>query len=264
MSPRAPSGETSVERWTAPALALCLAGVLASGCDMGGPVCTAADTTYSCCLKQNAANPLVCNGLSELEGTRPLAAAARKGGGKAAAAMAAPTLGIKDSEPFVDPRPFAEVESLVEEILLRCARQAETEVNQELMKGKSPDAADCAEYVRDEHGKSVTRAMYLGVKKHENARQCAERMLGKEFPGRLSLEQRYRYDWKARTRRLENRQHGSGVDLTGTVVPDLVIHSAHHIREGGLKTCVRTETRSVGGRHRTQDRPRSSRGRGSP
>jgi hypothetical protein len=228
MSLRASSSGTRAVRWPIPALALWLAGVLAGGCDTGAPMCTAADTTYSCCLKQNVANPLVCDGLSELEGMRSLAAVTKKGGGKAAAATAALTLGIKDSEPFVDPRPFEEVEPLVEDILLKCARQAEAEVNRALMKGKSPDAVDCAESVHED-GKTMTRAMYLGLKKHEKARECVDLMLGKEFPGRFALEQRYRYDWKARTRHLEDRKPGRGVDLSGTVVPDVVIHSGNPV-----------------------------------
>ena len=78
----------------------------------------------------------------------------------------------------------------------------------------------------------MTRAMTLGKEKHAEAFACVRDKLGKLIPGYFLIEQRYRYD-KARGRvkpmskeEVERLvKEGRKAELTGTVEPDLVIHS---------------------------------------
>ncbi|MFP2912324.1 hypothetical protein ACLESD_46340, partial [Pyxidicoccus sp. 3LFB2] len=77
----------------------------------------------------------------------------------------------------------------------------------------------------------VTRGMRLGGAKHKLAIQCAEEKLSRAHSGRFSVEQRYRLH--PETRRLERLSHekevemlrNGGKELTGSVVPDVVIHT---------------------------------------
>ena len=79
--------------------------------------------------------------------------------------------------------------------------------------------------------------MALGKEKHAEAFACVRDKLGKLIPGYFLIEQRYRYD-KARGRvkpmskeEVERLvKEGRKAELTGTVEPDLVIHSGDPAR----------------------------------
>ena len=120
----------------------------------------------------------------------------------------------------------------IEHILVECARWADAEVNrQEFGKQRHPTPAECEEQVGGSAENPISRRMALGTAKHSLARQCAEEKLGSAYPGRFSLEQRYRLH--PETRRLEQLKHETelemlrrgGKELVGSVVPDVVIHT---------------------------------------
>ncbi len=129
----------------------------------------------------------------------------------------------------------------LDEILVECARRADEEVNRRELGGKSPTKAQCDEQVGGTRENPVTRAMTLGRAKHELATQCAEEKLGSAYPGRFSLQQRYRLNPK--TRQLELVSHetevgmlkqGASGQLAGTVVPDVVIHTGNPLQVQGV------------------------------
>jgi hypothetical protein len=133
------------------------------------------------------------------------------------------------------------MEASLGEILVECARQADEEVNRKEFGGKSPTQAQCDEQVGGTRENPVTRAMTLGRAKHELATQCAQEKLGGAYPGRFSLQQRYRLN--PRTRQLELIRHdtevgmlrqGGGGQLAGTVVPDVVIHTGDPLQVQGV------------------------------
>jgi hypothetical protein len=69
---------------------------------------------------------------------------------------------------------------------------------------------------------------------HAEAQKCAEQYLNGLRPGGYSLEQRYRYDRQTGRKKLvsaeEERlleQTGNGGELSGTLKPDVVIHSGN-------------------------------------
>jgi hypothetical protein len=124
----------------------------------------------------------------------------------------------------------------IEQVLVECVEWANAEVNLQRFGGKSPSRAQCQEELpgTDPCGKKVTRAMQLGTEKHALARQCVEQKLNAQIPGRFSLEQRYRYHPQTGQKQLVSReeeqalrQHGCGDELTGSIAPDVVIHSGN-------------------------------------
>ncbi len=83
-------------------------------------------------------------------------------------------------------------------------------------------------------GRRITRAMQLGCLMHEAALACTRKTLEERLPGRFSLEPRYRYDWTSKTLELVSNdevrsllRRGCSEELTGTLVPDVVIHSGN-------------------------------------
>jgi hypothetical protein len=110
----------------------------------------------------------------------------------------------------------------IEKILVECAQEAEFQVNErEYGPGRSPDDAECDRLVRDKAGKVVTRAIELGVMKHEAAFACVGRRLLKEFPDHISLEPRYGRD-------PTTGQYGLTDRWTDSLKPDIVLHLARN------------------------------------
>lgn len=123
--------------------------------------------------------------------------------------------------------------AVVEEELNVCAEHARSKVLIDHMNGRPPTLAECNELVDDATSRRrITRAMQLGCLMHEVALACTREALDKRLPGRFSLEQRYRYDKATGTLNLVSSEEthtllrsGCGDELTGTLVPDVVIHS---------------------------------------
>ncbi len=122
--------------------------------------------------------------------------------------------------------------ALLEKALTECADQARSAVLTERMGGRSPTSKECNQQVFDEAThRPMTLAMQLGCAMHAVALRCAQKQLDQQRPRGFSLEQRYRYDRKTRSLELvsENEtqrllRQGCGSELTGTLVPDIVIH----------------------------------------
>jgi hypothetical protein len=109
----------------------------------------------------------------------------------------------------------------VEEVLVKCAREADSKINeQEYGKGKYPDDAECDRVVGyTDNNSPVTRAIDLGNMKHAAAFECVKREIGNEFPDHISREPRYGKKPSAEGPVLTNRKLGS-------LVPDIVLHLA--------------------------------------
>jgi len=129
----------------------------------------------------------------------------------------------------------------IQEALAECADMARAEVMLKYFGGGRPTAEKCNEEVgKDSRGKPITRAMQLGVEQHRVALQCAEEELGKLKPGGFSLLARYRYDsvtgraeYIPRDTVKKLLDQGKGVELRGTLEPDVVIHiegSPHQVQ----------------------------------
>jgi hypothetical protein len=123
--------------------------------------------------------------------------------------------------------------SRVEHVLVRCAKEANFQVNERLLgEGKRPTAQTCKEKVVDANGREVTRAQQLGDARHEAALKCVQRELGVTDTGRFSLEPRYLRDARTgRTRWLDPEEvklwlrDGMLYLLTGSISPDVVLHA---------------------------------------
>jgi hypothetical protein len=119
----------------------------------------------------------------------------------------------------------------IEAILVQCAQWADTQVNRKEFGNHSPTQQQCDEQVGGTAENPITRGMRLGSAKHTLAVQCAQEKLQEAYPGRFSLEQRYRLP--PDTRKLERISHkaelemlrNGGKELVGSVVPDIVIHT---------------------------------------
>jgi len=111
---------------------------------------------------------------------------------------------------------------LVEEILVECARAADFQVNErEYGPGKSPDDAECTRVVGYKDGQEVTRAMELGVMKHEVAFACIERKLLTRFPDHISVEPRY-------GKNPSTAGYSLSETWAGSRRPDIVLHVARN------------------------------------
>lgn len=126
----------------------------------------------------------------------------------------------------------AEMQASIDKALAECATQARLEVMAKYFQNRGPTRGECAEEVgTDSQGRSVTRAMQLGVEQHQVALRCAEEKLKKLKPGGFSISPRYRVD--PETKRGEYiapevvealLRQGRGAELRGTIEPDIVIH----------------------------------------
>jgi hypothetical protein len=107
----------------------------------------------------------------------------------------------------------------VEAVLVRCARDADFQVNErEYGRGNYPSDAECGRVVgRTANEEDITRAMELGTMKHAAAFACVERELGSEFADHLTREPRYGKDPSTGGYTLTDKRKGS-------LVPDIVLH----------------------------------------
>lgn len=111
------------------------------------------------------------------------------------------------------------------------------------MGGRRPTNAECDQLVTNARGERVSLAVWLGSLMHEEAKRCAEEVLGQLKPGGFSTNPRYRRvpkdpakrnpnpknpnDW--RTEWISPREEALmlGAEKLGTIVPDVVIHDGH-------------------------------------
>ncbi|WP_164010290.1 hypothetical protein [Pyxidicoccus trucidator] len=116
----------------------------------------------------------------------------------------------------------------VEEASWKCVRRAEREVNDHYFDGESPSREQCTESKRA----GQTWAMYLGLRKHDEAQRCLAAELKKLIPERYLFQPRFRLDdwtgkWEFLAPEVERRVSRQG--LEGTIVPDLVIMDANGV-----------------------------------
>ncbi|WP_434383856.1 hypothetical protein [Melittangium boletus] len=191
------------------------------GCLAEEALCTPADSTYSCCVKQHAGRPQSCGAEPGLSGTAMATGTL----------IAAATLASDEAALPVTTR------AAVEKILKECALEAHEAVNQKHFGGE-PTREQCDEVLRkDSRGTPVTWAMQLGVEKHEAALDCAKKRLAILLAGRFSLEPRYRYDPEAKhlevvspQERIALLKNNQAHALVGTLKPDVVVHSGDPLK----------------------------------
>lgn len=196
--------------------------LLTAGCGAGSPVRRGPAEGYAQSLDSASAacrqNPAYCAAVAGEEAVVPLqvrAVAQVAAAGKAWAAL-------EESE-----------RKGIEAILVQCAQWADTQVNWKEFGGNAPTQAECRKQVGGTAEHPITRGMTLGNEKHALAMQCALEKLGNAYPGRFSLQKRYRLHPK--TRQLEHIPHkkelemlrNGGGELVGSVVPDVVIHTGN-------------------------------------
>ena len=213
---------------------LLLLVILGAGGCLFDALCTPADSTYSCCLKQHPTTPAVCSA-SEKEAAQALKQAISPGPSARVESVAVGGTVIAATTLSSDEVIFSETLRVdVEKALRECAKLANEVVNRRRF-GGDPTPAQCEEVLgKDSRGRPVTRAMQLGEEKHAEAMECAAKRLGGLIPGRFSLEQRYRYDPVTRRKELVSKEQrtellrqGKGSHLKGTLVPDVAIHSGN-------------------------------------
>jgi hypothetical protein len=199
--------------------------LLIAGCGAGSPARRGPTEGYAQSLDSASAacrqNPAYCTALAGEEAVVPLqvrAAAQVAAAGKAWAAL-------EESE-----------RKGIEAILKECAQWAHTQVNRKEFGEHSPTQQQCDEQVGGTAENPITRRMRLGSAKHTLAVQCTKEKLEVAYPGRFSLEQRYRLS--PDTRKLERISHktelemlrNGGKELVGSVVPDVVIHTGNPLQ----------------------------------
>ncbi|MFL5353109.1 hypothetical protein [Archangium sp.] len=122
----------------------------------------------------------------------------------------------------------------IEEALSKCADSARTEVllrHEGQFERVFPSADECRQMTQNK-GRKMSWAQRLGEQMHEVAEACADKALGALRKGRYSLEQRYRIlDPETGEKKLVSAEaaealveSGNAGELTGTLVPDVVIH----------------------------------------
>lgn len=182
------------------------------------PTCTSADTTYSCCMKQNPERPEMCGGPERTK------IVATSGKGVATSAVA---LVLRDADSFQKNR------ADIEDILARCARQTEDDFNRLRLGGRKPTVEDCGKVIgKNSDGSPATQALRWGIEKHDLVRACVNEHLTRRIRGSFSLEQRYRYDPSTGRKSLVSQEEaerllreGKEQQLRGTLRPDVVIHN---------------------------------------
>ena len=107
----------------------------------------------------------------------------------------------------------------VEEVLVQCAKEADSQVNQrEYPKEGYPSDSECGRVIGyNKDGEKVTRAMELGTMKHDAAFSCIERELGREFSNHITREPRY-------GKKPPGEEYALTDKRTGSLVPDIVLH----------------------------------------
>jgi hypothetical protein len=126
---------------------------------------------------------------------------------------------------------------LVEQTLIRCAQQANEQVNKEdeELQGREPTAEQCRQVVRREGNTEVTRAMELGTRKHKLALDCVRAAFAERFSDNISVEPTYLKDsatklwrWIDPAQVAEWLKLGLKSQLWGSLVPDFVLHASRN------------------------------------
>jgi hypothetical protein len=221
-------------RYTAQALRLALRLLLAQGAAgcLAEELCTPADSTYSCCLKQHLSHPATCSA------TEAEAAALRPSRAPSATGVAVGTLTVAAALASDEGAVLSEKTlEAVGEALRECAAQVNTSVNQRLF-GGDPTPAQCDEIVEwTAEGQEITQAMKLGTYKHAEVISCVRERLGRMIPERFLVEQRYRRDPLTLQLELITREQREAwlaarqsQELKGSVVPDVLVHSGNPLK----------------------------------
>ncbi|ADO67856.1 conserved uncharacterized protein [Stigmatella aurantiaca DW4/3-1] len=144
----------------------------------------------------------------------------------------------------------------IEKSLSECADEARSQAMLQHFKTRGPTQQECEEEIgKDSQGRTITRAMQLGLEQHKIAMDCTARILDKLSPGGFSIQPRYRYDPQTRTTEYlpdevvkKLLKQGRGTELRGTLEPDIVIHEADARRVQAVYDykfpCVSTDKRS--------------------
>ncbi|MCY1034098.1 hypothetical protein OV207_21775 [Corallococcus sp. BB11-1] len=210
-------------RFTAPLLGSLL---FLSGCQSTGAGRTRRELKQTMDSGSNACrqNPVYCTRAVGEETVLPVSLrASAQAGASVAGALK-----------VMDEAAWARVRQIVE----KCANEADWEVNDQYLAGKTPTQEQCQEKLGETaSGQTITRGMKLGQLKHEAAARCVQARLSVERPGGFSLDQRYRYDFNTKALELisavteqELIKSGRTGALRGTLVPDVVIHSGNPLR----------------------------------
>jgi hypothetical protein len=221
-----------------------LASISTGGC-YASTECTAADTTHSCCVKKHPRELWFCDGLEgaeEAANFRTPSTHTQQGPALSAKELAAITGAAAGGAILILIRGNAdeldELQDALDPLMEECARRAEQTVNRLRLGGKTLSPAECNEQVGvDKDGKPVTRAMALGNEKHEKAFACVEEKLGRSLTGYFIINQRYRFNSKTRQYEPISKEEVERLvrtdrkkELTGSLEPDVVIHSGNPTR----------------------------------
>lgn len=216
-----------------------LLAVFQAGCfaesDAAGAAgeCGPRDLTPECCLKQLPGEWERCTGLSEAPGaTADAVGRAPSGALRLTAAgmtgvVAAQSVFINSAERR-GAELTADLLSKVEDVIVRCVREADRQVNAHHFGGRSPELALCQSI---KVGERTTWAVYLGLFKHEQSWPCLREALDKLLPKknyrlhpRFWLNERtgkWEYLSEDEVSQIVARHGWKG--LTGTIEPDIVI-----------------------------------------
>ena len=165
-------------------------------------------------------------------GNYPAQCAAAAGKEGAAAAGAASAAGVYRAAQVVASVIDRTLLERIEQALKECVDLARSEVLVRNGFKSGPTREDCNEVVgKGNRGEPVTRAMQMGLEMHEVAARCAQERLSLVKPGGFRIEQRYRYDPVTGVVTPLSKVHvdmlireGRAAELSGTLVPDVVIH----------------------------------------
>jgi hypothetical protein len=160
----------------------------------------------------------------------------------------APLVGALAGAP--EPQPDAQETPIDKALLERiraalqgCADKAYGDTLSKYLGGRRPTDSECTQLVTNARGERVSLAMWLGSQMHDEARRCAEEILGQLKPRGFSTNPRYRRvpkdpakknpdpknpnDW--RTEWIDPREESMmrSAEKLGTIVPDVVIHDGH-------------------------------------
>lgn len=186
--------------------------------------CGPRDLTVECCLKKSPGQWEKCTGTPS-PGESGVSNAVKRNVARAAVGGTAVAVAL---QPVINSAERRGVElatdllAEVEEAILKCVRRAEREVNDHYFDGENPSREQCTESKRA----GQTWAMYLGLRKHDEAQRCLAAELKKLMPERYLFQARFRLDdrtgkWEFLAPEVEQRVSRQG--LEGSIVPDLVI-----------------------------------------
>lgn len=195
-----------------------LGGCFSDSAPGPGLECGPRDFTTDCCIKKNPGAYEQCLGGSDTEGkvVAFLLAASTRHDGRPAPQY--------DPDDPLEPQ----LRRQLDEVLERCARLADQQINDKYLGGKSPDARRCSE----EAPNGQEMAAWLGRLKHAAAKECLELNLPKHIPPqRFLLEIRFHHlsgtaEWKPFKNQAEFDQAVNSFGwqvFSNIIAPDVVI-----------------------------------------